>query len=129
MEADSFLFKEKTYQLIGAGMEVLNILGSGLNEKPYENALATEMQLRGIPFMQQPQYNVFYKSIKVGLYVPDFVAYGQIVIETKVIDRFTNIELGQTINYLNITGLKLGLIFNFKHPKLQWQRVVNQNKL
>ena len=65
-----FLFKEETHQIIGCAMEVLNTLGHGLLEKPYENALCVEFDLRGIPFSQQPRFDVTYKSVKVGAAPP-----------------------------------------------------------
>lgn len=105
-------------------MEVLNTLGHGLLEKPYENALTVEFRLRDIPFRQQPRFDVLYKSVKVGEYVPDLIVYEQIVVDTKTIDRITNHEKGQVINYLKITGLHVGLILNFKYAKLQWERLV-----
>jgi GxxExxY protein len=105
-------------------MEVLNILGHGLLEKPYENALAVEFRLKGIPYRQQSRFPVIYKSVEVGEYVPDMIAFEKVIIETKTIDRVTNVERGQVINYLKITGLRVGVILNFKHAKLEWERIV-----
>ena len=99
-------------------------LGHGLLEKPYENALAVEFEYRGIPFQQQPRFPVTWREQKVGEFVPDLIAYGQIIIDTKTIDRITQHERGQVLNYLRITKLQLGLILNFKHAKLQWERIV-----
>jgi len=118
-----FLYKEETHQVIGCAMEVINTLGHGLLEKPYENALVVEFKLQHIFFQQQPRYPVLYKSVHVGEYIPDLIVFNKIVIDTKAIERIGNAEKGQMINYLKITGLKVGLIINFKHPKLQWERV------
>jgi GxxExxY protein len=62
------LLKEEVYQVVGAALEVLNGLGHGLNEKPYENALVVEFNLRGIPYKQLPNYQVVYKGYEVGLF-------------------------------------------------------------
>jgi GxxExxY protein len=105
-------------------MEVLNELGHGLLEKPYENALVVEFGLQGIPVRQQPRFDVQYKGVAVGEYVPDLIAFDQIVVDTKVIERITNHERGQMMNYLKITGMRLGVILNFKRAKLEWKRVV-----
>ena len=124
VENDEPLHKAESQQIIGCAMEVLNGVGHGFHEKPYENALVVEFRLRGIPFEQQRQFDIVYKSEKVGLYVPDLIAFGLIVIDTKVIEKITDQEVGQMMNYLKITGLRLGYILNFKHPRLQWKRVV-----
>jgi len=118
-----FLFKEETYQIIGSALEVLNTLGHGLLEKPYENAMVVEMGIRNISLRQQPRYEVVYKNVKIGEYVPDLIAFDSIVIDLKTINQITNHERGQMMNYLKITGLKVGLILNFMRPKLEWERV------
>ena len=115
---------EEVRQIVGCAFEVLNTLGCGLLEKPYENALCVEFKLRGIPFTQQPRYNVIYKGIKVGDFIPDLIVFQSIVVDTKTIDRITDIERGQILNYLKITGCRVGLILNFKHPRLEWERLV-----
>lgn len=118
------LLKEEVFEIVGCAMEVLNELGHGLLEKPYENALVVEFGLRGISYSQQPRHEVLYKGVVVGEFVPDLIVRDQIVVDTKVIERITNHELGQMMNYLKITGHKVGLILNFKRAKLEWNRVV-----
>ena len=118
------ILKEEMFAVVGAAMAVLNLLGHGLIEKPYENALVVEFGLRGISVRQQPRYEVNYKGTVVGEYVPDLIAFDQIVVDTKVIERIGDHELGQMMNYLKITGLKVGVILNFKRAKLEWKRVV-----
>ena len=107
-------------------MEVLNTLGHGLLEKPYENALVVEFGLQGISFRQQPKFDVVYKGVRVGEYIPDLICCDKIVVDTKTIDRIGDYELGQMLNYLRITGLEVGLIVNFKRANLEWKRVVLQ---
>ncbi len=119
-----FLLKKEMFQVVGCAMEVLNTLGHGLLEKPYENALVVEFRLNGIPFQQQPRFDVIYKSVRVGEYVPDLIVFDQIVVETKTIDRIADSERGQILNYLKITQLRVGLILNFKRPTLEWERLV-----
>jgi len=118
------LFKEEVFKVVGCAMEVLNTLGHGLLEKPYENALVVEFQLRGIPYKQQPRFPVIYKSVSVGEYVPDLIVFDSIIIDTKVIQSIGNNEKAQMINYLKITGLRVGVLLNFKHSKLEYQRIV-----
>ena len=122
--ANSFLYKEETHTIIGCAFEVLNQLGHGLNEKCYENSLVVEFGLKNIEFQQQRPFNVLYKGVAVGNFIPDLLAAGKIVIDTKVIDRVTDHERGQMLNYLRITRLPVGLILNFKHARLEWERIV-----
>jgi len=119
-----FEFEEETRAIIGCSMEVLNELGHGLLEKPYENALCVEFGIRNIPFIQQARYKVLYKDVQVGEYIPDLIVFNKIVVDTKGIDRITDHETGQMLNYLKITGHKVGLIINFKKAGLEWKRVV-----
>ena len=121
---EELLLKDEVYQVVGAAMEVLNELGHGLNEKLYENALVVEFGLRKIPFAQQPRFDVLYKQVKVGEYVPDLIVFNAVVVDTKVIDAITDHERGQRLNYRKITGLKVGVILNFKRAKLEWERIV-----
>jgi GxxExxY protein len=116
--------KEEAFEIVGCAMEVVNELGHGLLEKPYENALVVEFDQKNIPYSQQPHYEVTYKGVTVGEYIPDLIVRDQIVVDTKVIEAITNHEIGQMMNYLRITGLKLGLILNFKRAKLEWKRIV-----
>lgn len=118
------LYEDETHQIIGCAFEVLNTLGHGLPEKPYENALVVEFGLKNITLQQQARFPVIYKTVKVGEYIPDLIAFDKIVVDTKVIEKIGDSEMGQMINYLKITGLKVGLILNFKHPKLQWERII-----
>jgi len=105
-------------------MEVINQLGHGLNEKPYENAIALELGLKDLPFDQQMCFDVVYKGTDVGEYIPDLIVAKAVVVDTKTIDKITDHERGQMMNYLRITKLRVGLILNFKQPKLEWERIV-----
>ncbi len=107
-------------------MEILSTLGHGLLEKPYENALSIEFQLRGLRFQQQKAFDVIYKDFNVGRFIPDFIVEEKIVVEIKTITNIGRNELAQMINYLKITQLELGLILNFHKPKLEFKRVVLQ---
>ena len=121
---DKVLLKDEVFQIVGCAIEVLNTLGHGLVEKPYETALVVELGLRKIPLRQQPAFDVLYKGHKIGLFIPDLIAFDSIVVDTKVIDRITDHERGLMLNYLRITNLRVGVILNFKRAKLEWERIV-----
>src|SRR5262245_16394894 len=101
--SEKLLLKEEMFQIVGCAIDVLNTLGHGLIEKPYENALVVEFLLRKIPFLQQPPFDVVYKGQKIGLFVPDLIPLGTVVVDTKVIDKITDHERGLMLNYLRIT--------------------------
>ncbi len=105
-------------------MEVLNELGHGLREKTYERALCVEFKLQELKFSQQAVFPVVYKGEVIDEYIPDLLVEDRIVIDTKTIEAIGENEIGQMLNYLKVTGLKVGLLINFKHSKLQWKRVV-----
>jgi GxxExxY protein len=72
----------------------------------------------------KPAFDLFYKEAKIGLFVPDLIVFDAIVVDTKVIDRISEHERGLMLNYLRITKLRVGVILNFKHRKLEWERLV-----
>jgi PD-(D/E)XK nuclease superfamily len=100
------LLKIELLQIVGSSIEVLNALGRRLLEKPYENALVVAFALRRILFCQQPSFDVRYKEKKFGVF-----------------DRITDHEHGLMLNDLRITDLRVGVILNFKHRKLEWERI------
>jgi GxxExxY protein len=117
------LLKDETHAIIGCAFDVLNALGHGLDEKIYENALTVEFRLRGIAYDQQRRFEVLYKSQPVGLFIPDLIVFCQVITDTKVIDHIGDHERGQMLNYLRISGLRVGLILNFRHARLQYERI------
>jgi GxxExxY protein len=121
---EKLLLKNEVFQIVGAAMDVLNGVGHGFHEKPYENALAIEFRHRGIPFKQQPSFSIDYRGEVVGVFTPDVIAFETVVIDAKVIDRITDHERGQILNYLRITKCRVGVLLNFKHAKLEWERIV-----
>jgi len=128
MNPNELLLKGEVFQIVGAAIEVLNGLGHGLHEKPYENALVVEFGIREIPFLQQQRFDVIYKAVKVSEYVPDLMVQGKIVVDVKVIDRITDHERGQMLNYLRFTHQAVGVILNFRRAKLERERLVFTNR-
>ncbi len=125
MDADEHRFDELSFAINGCAMDVLNSIGHGFHEKIYENAMAVAFEKRNVSFEQQRCFSVQYEGREVGVFIPDFVVNGSVVVELKTIDKITPHEVGQVMNYLKASGLHLGLILNFKHAKLEWKRVVN----
>ena len=118
------LLKAETEKIIGFAFEVLNEVGPGLNEKIYENSLTVLFKLNHIVFDQQRRFPVHFRGVEVGEFVPDLITFGSVIVDTKVIDRITDHERGQMLNYLRITKLRVGLILNFKNARLEFERIV-----
>ena len=118
------ILKAETEKIIGFAFEVLNEVGHGLNEKIYENSPTVLFRLNNIVFDQQRRFPVFVRGVEVGEFVPDLIAFGAVIVDTKVIDRITDHERGQMLNYLRITKLRVGLILNFKNARLEFERIV-----
>ncbi len=125
MELDPtpLLYAEESHRIIGAAMAVHNEIGHGFREKTYENALAVAFRQEQIGFSQQPRFPVMFRGVKVDDFAPDLIAFGKIIIDAKTIDRIGPVEIGQMLNYLRVTGLKLAIVLNFKNPKLEFRRV------
>jgi len=126
--SETYPCKDETHGIIGSAFEVLNELGHGLNEKLYENSLVVEFKRRNVAFDQQRTFEVLYKGEHVGEFRPDLIAFGKVVVDAKTIDRITDHERGQMLNYLRITKLPVGLILNFNHAKLEFERIVLSNR-
>ena len=118
------ILKDETERIIGFAFEVLNEIGHGLNEKIYENALTILFKLNGIVFDQQRRFPVMFRGVEVGVFVPDLIAFGLVIVDAKVIDRITDHERGKMLNYLRVVKLRVGLILNFKNPRLEFERVI-----
>ena len=115
---------EITYKINGAIFEVNRILGPGFLEKVYENALLIEFRERGLKVENQVPINVKYKDIDVGEYIADLLVEEKVIVEIKTVEKLSNIHEAQLLNYLNATGIKIGLLVNFRNRKAEIKRMV-----
>lgn len=120
------VYKEESYQIVGACFEVYNEKGSGFLEPVYQECLELELGMQGIPFAAQQGLALDYKGKPLNqTYKPDFICFGKIIVELKAVSELTNEHRAQTHNYLKATGMRLGLLVNFgQHPKLEYERIV-----
>jgi GxxExxY protein len=127
---DDLLFTEEVYQIVGAAMDVHRLLGPGFLEAVYQEALAIEFGLHGIPFTAQPSLKIAYRDgFLEKKYIADFITHGQIIIEIKSLPRLGSAETAQLLNYLRATNRPLGLLINFGAAgKLEWKRLANTNQ-
>ncbi|MDH7578537.1 MAG: GxxExxY protein [Bacillota bacterium] len=114
------------HEVIGAAIEVHRHLGPGYLESVYEEALAVELNLRGIPFVRQKTIAVNYKGHPVGEGRLDFLVGESLVVELKAVDALAPIHKAQLLSYLKTTGFRLGLLINFNVSVLKEgiQRVI-----
>ena len=119
-----FIYKDLTGEIIESACEVHNTLGCGLLEKVYENALARELRLRRKQVSLQKEFRVIYKEQEVGVYYADLVTEGKVIVEVKSVEKIDNAHRAQILNYLRISGLRVGLIINFARPKLEYERLI-----
>ena len=118
------LYKELTFAVIGAAMEVHRILGPGFLEAVYQLALERELTLRNIPFERQVRLPVTYKDVSVGEYIADLIIDGKLIVEIKAVSNFNSQHQAQAMHYLAATGCRLALLLNFGTGSLQHQRVI-----
>ena len=120
----AILHQELTQDIIGAAFDVHNALGCGLLEKVYENALAHELALRRHAVTPQKEFAVTYKDKEVGVYYADLVIDDKVVVEVKSATDLADVHRAQLLNYLRISGIRVGLLLNFAKPKLKFERLV-----
>ncbi len=119
------ILKEEAYAVVGACMEVHRELGPGFLEAIYQESLAIELGMRGIPFEREPSLRVHYKERLLNKeYFCDFLCYGKIVVECKSVKMLLPDHEAQLFNYLKATKLALGLLVNFGEPSLTHKRIV-----
>jgi len=113
-----------TYAINGAVFEVNRILGSGFLEEVYENALLVELKRRGLKAESQVPIRVLYKESVVGEYIADILVESKVIVELKTVETIDKIHEAQLLNYLKATGIRDGILVNFKHPKAEIKRMV-----
>ena len=115
----------QTYAILGAAIEVHRHLGSGFLEAVYQAALEIELRRRQIPFVREAPLSIAYKGVTLACgYKADFVCFGEIIVELKVLPRLSNVEQAQLLNYLKATGLRRGLLINFGGQRIETKRLV-----
>jgi len=119
-----FLYKELTKDILDSAFKVHNALGCGLLEKVYGNALRWDLELKNKKVSMQQQYNVVYREREVGLYYADLVIEDKVIVEIKSVERLEDMHRAQLLNYLRISGLRVGLLINFSKTKLEFERLV-----
>ena len=120
------ILHEEGYALVGAAMEVYNNLGFGLLEEIYQEALEIELTERKIEFVAKQPIKTFYKSVELRKkYIPDFIVFGELIIELKSVSALNSEHKAQLMNYMRLTRKPVGYLINFGvAERLVWERIV-----
>jgi GxxExxY protein len=120
-----FLFKQETYAIIGAALEVHKYLGYGFLEAVYKEALEYEFQLRKINYVREKEFTIIYKGLTLNKkYYSDYLIDNKIILEVKAASDIVDAHVSQTLNYIKAGKVKLGLLINFGSESLEWKRLI-----
>jgi len=122
----NIIYKDESYEIIGACFEVYKEKGCGFLETVYQECLGLEFDLRRLAYAAFAPLNLTYKGVQLKQrYIPDFICLQKIIVELKAVSELVDEHRAQVHNYLKATGYRLGLLVNFGHyPKLQYERIV-----
>ncbi len=120
---DKLLHGQITENILKGSFIVMSELGSGFLESVYKNALTLLMQEMGLKVSTEQAFDVLFRKQKIGLFVADLVVEGVVIVELKSCKNLLLEHQAQLINYLKVTGLRVGLLINFGNRKLEYKRV------
>ena len=103
---------------IGCAIAVHRALGPGFLESIYRKAICVELEARGLPYEVERPVCVSYRGVDIPGQRIDLIVGGLIVVELKTVVRFDRVHVAQVISYLKTTGLRGGLLINFRVPLL-----------
>jgi GxxExxY protein len=124
MREAELLHRDLTKDIIDSAFNVHNALGCGLLEKVYGNALAWDLTVKKRNVFPQKEFRVVYLEKEVGAYYADLVVEDKVIVEVKSVDKLDDVHRAQLLNYLRISGVRVGLLINFARPKLEYERLV-----
>lgn len=120
------VYKEESYEIIAACLEVYNTLGNGFLESVYKEALEYEFIERNNPYKRETTFFIPYKNkILTQKFNADFVVYDKIILEVKAVNDIVDRFFRQTLNYLSAANFKLGILANFGEDRFKYKRIVN----
>jgi GxxExxY protein len=117
--------QEENYKIVGICMEVHRILGPGLLEIVYKDALEIEFKLNNIPYEREKEFSIEYKgNILPHKFYADFIIYDEIILEVKSVKEISNEHIAQTLNYIKLGDSQIGIIVNFQNKSLTHKRLI-----
>jgi len=129
MKQADLLYKELSYEIRGAAIEVKKNYGLGHKEILYQRALAEELGLRGIKYEKQKQIKIYSPKTKklIGSYQPDFIVEDKIIVELKALENMPRRMIDQLYSYLRNSKYELGFLINFCSSGVKIDRVIYTN--
>ena len=121
-----FPLKEETFEIIGICMDVHGTLGHGFLEIVYKDAIELEVEKKEISYSREREYKIDYKgTILPHKSYADFVLFDKIILEVKAAEGgLADDQIAQTLNYLKVSGCKIGLLVNFGQSRLEYKRLI-----
>jgi GxxExxY protein len=121
---EEYLHQDVTKDILASAFRVHNSLGCGLLEKVYGKAMSWDLMLNNKQVVEEKAFKVVYREREVGAYYGDLVVDDKVIVEVKAVEKLDNVHRAQLLNYLRISGLRVGLLLNFANPKLEYERIV-----
>ena len=120
------VYRQESYEIIGAAFDVYNKLGHGFLEAVYQEAFEIELKKREIPYEREKEIKIYYDGQELKqTYRADFVCYDKIIVELKAVSKLDEAHHAQVYNYLHATNMKLGILLNFGSSEgLEKDRIV-----
>lgn len=127
MEEDKVVYKDLSYKLVGILFKIHSELGNRYQEKYYQRAMEIELKKNDIEYKKEANIDLKYNGEKIGKYIIDFIIESKIALELKAVPRLRRTDFKQLFAYLKSTGLKLGIMANFRPEELSFKRILNIN--
>lgn len=127
-EGHALQYEDVTKAVIGCAFEVANELGAGFLESVYQRALLLALHSRGIPATGRHPITVHFRGHCVGEFVADILVAEKVIVELKATKTIAPEHQAQVINYLNATGIEVGLLINFGNPRLEYRRFTRRRR-
>ncbi|TMI94388.1 MAG: GxxExxY protein [Bacteroidetes bacterium] len=122
-------YEEITYKIIACAMEVHKKLGPGYPEYIYHRALIIEFKLQCVVFEDEFEIKIYYKGEQVGIRRVDFLVEKIVPVEIKAASELSDINIAQAKNYVEASGIEIGLLINFGAASLQFKRMINNRSM
>ena len=123
-QPEEYLHQELTKDILASAFRVHNSIGCGLLEKVYGNAMSWDLKLNNRMVVEEKEFKVVYREKEVGAYFGDLVVDEKVIVEVKAVEKLNNVHRAQLLNYLRISGMRVGLLLNFANPKLEYERII-----